>query len=134
MSKFLKQWPERFCPVCHQKLYRKRGPKTRCLESSTNFLRRITCGSKKCVSTILTNPSATSRSHRRRARKNFLKDHCERCGYKPKNLSELEVHHIDGDWHNNNASNLRTLCKSPCHKIEDLEKNRGSYREYDSGF
>ena len=35
---------------------------------------------------------------------------CRKCGA----AEELEVHHVDGDWRNNDLGNLITLCNS-CH-------------------
>jgi|SRR3990167_2859506 len=118
-----KQWPKRFCPVCGNELYRKRGPKLGRLESSTNFLKRKTCG-PVCAAKNAIDPLASSNNYRRRARK-YRKDHCEICGYSPNGNGspQLEVHHKDGDWHNNDPSNLQTLCRS-CHRDEDLKRVR----------
>ena len=46
------------------------------------------------------------RFHARKMRKEF----CEICG----NTKMLCAHHIDGNWTNNNPSNIQTLCNS-CH-------------------
>lgn len=45
---------------------------------------------------------------------------CQRCGWNQKNpitnSSPLEIHHIDGDYKNNNESNLELLCPN-CHSL-----------------
>jgi uncharacterized protein YlaI len=43
---------------------------------------------------------------------NLINYTCQKCGQKS---DKLELHHIDGDWKNNNASNLTILCL-PCHR------------------
>lgn len=51
--------------------------------------------------------------------KQFVKDACEKCGYKsidPVFKRDLDVHHKDGDKKNNEPSNLQTLCP-PCHRL-----------------
>lgn len=45
---------------------------------------------------------------------------CEQCGWNKKNPvtnnSPLEIHHIDGDYRNNNLYNLQVLCPN-CHSL-----------------
>jgi len=43
----------------------------------------------------------------------FLKKRCEICGA----WKRLEAHHINGNWRDNRAENIMTLCKKPCHSI-----------------
>ncbi len=45
------------------------------------------------------------------------KDYCEHCEFKPVHISQLDVDHIDGDRHNNDPSNLQTLCAN-CHRLK----------------
>lgn len=45
---------------------------------------------------------------------------CINCG----NTIPLEVHHIDGDYTNNNESNLQLLCPN-CHSLTNTIKSRG---------
>ncbi len=45
------------------------------------------------------------------------KDYCEHCNFKPVHISQLDVDHIDGDRHNNDPSNLQTLCAN-CHRLK----------------
>ena len=49
----------------------------------------------------------------------FLKDGCELCGSK----KNLLVHHKDKDRHNNNLSNLQTLCESCHNKVHNNVRN-----------
>jgi len=45
----------------------------------------------------------------------YRKDHCEECGVGEQDVDHtLPVHHIDFNKHNNELSNLRTLCFQ-CH-------------------
>ncbi len=41
---------------------------------------------------------------------------CERCGFIPEHACQLDMHHLDGDHHNNDPNNLQTLC-SNCHRL-----------------
>jgi 5-methylcytosine-specific restriction endonuclease McrA len=45
------------------------------------------------------------------------KDACEKCGFIPVHISQLDVDHIDGDRWNNEVSNLQTLCAN-CHRLK----------------
>jgi HNH endonuclease len=49
----------------------------------------------------------------------FKKDTCEQCGFIPKHIGQLDVHHIDHNHRNNEESNLKTLCAN-CHRLEHL--------------
>jgi hypothetical protein len=50
-----------------------------------------------------------------RLRKNHpRKDRCERCGNLAGSTRRLDLHHIDGNYKNNDASNLMTFCVR-CH-------------------
>lgn len=55
-----------------------------------------------------------SRNHREY--RELLKDTCERCGFVPENVCQLDIHHIDGNHSNNKESNLGTLCAN-CHRL-----------------
>lgn len=46
----------------------------------------------------------------------FRKSTCERCGFVPEHIGQLDVHHIDGNHDNNDPANLRTLCAN-CHRL-----------------
>lgn len=46
----------------------------------------------------------------------FKKARCEECGFVPKHLRQLDVHHKDGDHSNNAPENLTTLCAN-CHRL-----------------
>jgi hypothetical protein len=49
--------------------------------------------------------------------KRFKLDHCERCGFIPEDLVQLDIDHINGDRANNDPSNLQTLCAN-CHRLK----------------
>jgi hypothetical protein len=59
-----------------------------------------------------------------------IAERCTLCGIEALWLGEplpLEVDHIDGDWRNNKAENLRLLCPN-CHATTDRYRGRGARR------
>lgn len=78
-------------------------------------------------------------THARRRQSEHLKsalsalgipERCGMCGIEPIWQGEplpLEVDHIDGDWRNNQADNLRLLCPN-CHSTTDTYRGRGKRR------
>jgi 5-methylcytosine-specific restriction endonuclease McrA len=42
---------------------------------------------------------------------------CERCGFIPEHLAQLDVHHKDHNHNNNEPTNLQTLCAN-CHRLD----------------
>lgn len=42
---------------------------------------------------------------------------CERCGFIPEDVCQLDVDHIDGNHKNNDVSNLSVLCAN-CHRLK----------------
>ena len=60
----------------------------------------------------------------KRAKRGF----CNRCGFIPDWLGQLDVDHIDGDKSNNDPSNLQTLCAN-CHRLKThIERNYDYYK------
>ena len=65
---------------------------------------------------------------------NYIRDYllkksnnkCEICGWGKKNIYTntipLEIHHIDGDYTNNNENNLQVLCPN-CHALTETHKS-----------
>jgi hypothetical protein len=53
----------------------------------------------------------------RRPYRALVKKICDKCGFIPVSLCQLDVHHIDGNHQNNEATNLQTLCAN-CHRLE----------------
>jgi len=52
---------------------------------------------------------------------------CEKCGFVPEWMGQLDVDHIDGDKSNNNEDNLMTLCAN-CHRLKThIEKDYSRY-------
>lgn len=41
---------------------------------------------------------------------------CERCGFVPEDIIQLDIHHKDGNGKNNDPANLQTLCAN-CHRM-----------------
>ena len=106
--------PERYCPVCEERMHRKRYNGH--LEDMARFMSRKTC-SQSCGNTKET---VTKSGLHWRAKKH-RKSACQEC----QTPNDLHVHHIDRDPANNDPANLMTLCSS-CHlKLhwrEDREK------------
>lgn len=50
----------------------------------------------------------------------FKKETCERCGFIPEDLCQLDVHHADLDTENNSSDNLKTFCAN-CHRLVHKE-------------
>lgn len=47
----------------------------------------------------------------------YKKNSCEECGFIPVHSCQLDVDHKDGDHHNNDPTNLQTLCAN-CHRLK----------------
>ena len=109
---------DRYCEYCNKKLERKRFNGR--LEDFNVFLNRKYCD-RECmkkdylkIGATEANWSNTHASARNINRLILQKDKCEICG----DDKNLDIHHIDGNWRNNNLDNLQCLCRS-CHmKIE----------------
>lgn len=105
---------ERYCKYCGKKLERKRFNGR--LEDFGVFTKRQYCN-RECMKRDYLKVGETdanwSNAHASARNINKLilkKDHCEICGSK----QNLDIHHIDGNWQNNNLDNLICLCRS-CH-------------------
>jgi hypothetical protein len=67
---------------------------------------------------------------KRAMRERGVEEHCALCGIEAVWLGEplpLEVDHIDGNWRNNRAENLRLLCPN-CHSATDSYRGRNKAR------
>lgn len=53
----------------------------------------------------------------------FRKDKCERCGFIPEHICQLDVDHIDTDHFNNDPKNLQTLCAN-CHRFKTWQERQ----------
>jgi 5-methylcytosine-specific restriction endonuclease McrA len=78
----------------------------------------------------------TSRTHlkRRLIRAGLKEDRCERCGntdWLGEPLS-MELHHANGDRHDNRLFNLEMLCPN-CHSQTETWGGRNGHRRKDSG-
>ena len=65
------------------------------------------CISKQCS---YIRPEIREKSSFHRLARKCLKDSCQHCG----GTENLQVHHVDRNWKNNDPNNLQTLCGS-CH-------------------
>lgn len=79
------------------------------------------CGPTLLVPTGQDAPMDTPRAWRCKAssqkpHRKHLKDSCERCGFIPERLCQLDVHHLNGDHSDNRPENLQTLCAN-CHRL-----------------
>lgn len=112
---------KKYCQYCGKQLERKRYNGV--LEDFTVFKKRKYCN-RECMKCsflkIGENNQTWSNSHTTARKINELilhKNKCEKCG----NDINLDIHHIDGNWKNNNLDNLMCLCRS-CHT--KLERNK----------
>ena len=115
---------DKYCEYCGNKLERKRFNGR--LEDFTVFSNRKYCNRecmKKDYLKIGDNHTQTYSNAHTTARKiNELilhKEVCELCG----NDTNLDIHHIDGNWQNNNLDNLMCLCRS-CHTKYERNKDK----------
>jgi 5-methylcytosine-specific restriction endonuclease McrA len=53
----------------------------------------------------------------RRPYRKHVKTTCQKCGFVPEHMCQLDVDHIDGNHHNNDPNNLQTLCAN-CHRLK----------------
>ncbi len=112
---------DRYCDYCGNKLERKRFNGR--LEDFTVFSNRKYCN-RECMKRdylkIGEHNQNWSNAHATARKINELilhKEVCELCG----GDKNLDIHHIDGNWQNNNLDNLMCLCRS-CHT--KYEKNK----------
>ena len=114
---------DRYCEFCGKKLERKRFNGR--LEDFTVFSNRKYCN-RECMQKdylkIGKHNQSYSNAHTTARKINELilhKEVCELCG----SDNNLDIHHIDGDWQNNNLDNLMCLCRS-CHTKYERNKNK----------
>lgn len=60
--------------------------------------------------------SESAEMKRRKKRRSFKKDCCERCGFIPEHPTQLDIHHKDEDKDNEDPANYETLCAN-CHRL-----------------
>lgn len=112
---------DKYCKYCGNKLERKRFNGR--LEDFKVFSNRQYCN-RECMKRdylkIGKHNQSYSNAHATARKINELilhKDICEVCGSK----NNLDIHHIDNNWQNNNVDNLICLCRS-CHMKEHSPK------------
>jgi DNA-cytosine methyltransferase len=119
---------EKYCEYCGKQLQRKRFNGR--LEDFTVFSNRKYCNRecmKRAYLKIGEYSQNWSNAHTTARKINELilhKEVCELCG----SDTNLDIHHIDGNWQNNNLENLMCLCRS-CHTKYEKNKNN-----VDTGF
>jgi len=99
-----KKTESKICKKCGELFNRRRFGNR--LEDFTRWNQRIYC-SKQCN---YIRPEGQSKGYYHRIARNFVNQSCSICG----NIKNLDVHHKDRNWENNEPSNLETLCHS-CH-------------------
>ena len=99
-----KKTESKTCKKCGSEFQRRRFGKR--LEDFTRWNQRIYC-SKQCN---YMREDITHKASFHRLARTFLKTFCSIC----KSTENLEVHHKDRNWKNNESNNLETLCHS-CH-------------------
>ena len=116
------------CKYCGKQLKRKRFNGR--LEDFTVFSNRKYCNRecmrKDWVKIGDNHNHSYSNAHTTARKINELilhKEVCELCG----SDTNLDIHHIDGNWQNNNLDNLMCLCRS-CHTKYERNKNKNELR------
>ena len=104
LAKQAKKTESKTCLKCGKKFNRRRFGKR--LEDYTRWKARKYC-SKQC--NYIREPISHKTTFHRLAR-TFLEDSCNHCG----SMENLDVHHKDRNYKNNDPKNLETLCHS-CH-------------------
>ena len=119
---------EKYCEYCGNKLERKRFDGR--LEDFTVFSNRKYCNRecmrKDWVKIGDNHNQSYSNAHTTARKINELilhKEVCELCG----SDTNLDIHHIDGNWQNNNLDNLMCLCRS-CHTKYERNKDKTELR------
>ena len=119
---------EKYCEYCGNKLERKRFDGR--LEDFTVFSNRKYCNRecmrKDWVKIGDNHNQSYSNAHTTARKINELilhKEVCELCG----SDTNLDIHHIDGNWQNNNLDNLMCLCRS-CHTRYERNKDKTELR------
>ena len=119
---------DRYCEYCGKKLERKRFNSR--LEDFTVFSNRKYCNRecmrKDWVKIGDNHNQSYSNAHTTARKINELilhKEVCELCG----SDTNLDIHHIDGNWQNNNLDNLMCLCRS-CHTRYERNKDKTELR------
>lgn len=119
---------DRYCEYCGNKLERKRFNGR--LEDFTVFSNRKYCNRecmrKDWVKIGDNHNQSYSNAHTTARKINELilhKELCELCG----SDANLDIHHIDGNWQNNNLDNLMCLCRS-CHTKYEKNKDKVELR------
>ena len=124
MGRKVKETPVRYCQYCGEKLERKVFSKGR-LEDIAAFCKRKYCN-RECMRkdwlTIKRNNQNYRSAHATSQKINelILQEHaCELCG----STQNLDVHHIDENYHNNEITNLMVLCRG-CHMKQHKSKSK----------
>ena len=118
---------DKYCEYCGNKLERKRFNGR--LEDFTVFKNRKYCNREcmqKAYLKIGEHNQNWSNAHTTARKINELilhKEVCELCGSE----INLDIHHIDGNWQNNNLDNLMCLCRS-CHTKYERNKDKTELR------
>mgnify|MGYP001583983509 CR=1 FL=1 len=79
------------------------------------------CRTCKQAASVYRICGANCNSKRKRLKRLGLtkKINCAICGFKPVNICQLDMDHIDGNSLNNNISNIQILCAN-CHRLKTI--------------
>lgn len=99
-----KKTESKICKKCGNEFNRRRFGNR--LEDFTRWNQRMYC-SKQCN---YIRPKGSSKGYYHRLARNYANQSCNICG----SIKNLDVHHKDKNWKNNDQKNLETLCHS-CH-------------------
>lgn len=100
--------PQGLCTLCLEKPQAKKGNGFRSI--CWNCFRR-----KYKKKTHLYGKESKWRKH--------IKDKCEKCGFVPEHICQLDVDHIDQNKSNNDPCNLMTLCAN-CHRLKTWKERQ----------
>ena len=77
---------------------------------------------KKCDQCIKTDAGERTKYNYSWVKSGYRKKRiCEKCGFKSKHPSQMDVYHIDGNLKNSSWDNLKTICAN-CSRIKSLDE------------
>jgi len=99
-NKPVTQLPRPVCNICNLKL------------GAVNYKSKV-----DDITYIRYRPTCSSCAKQSMGHRKHKKQQCEKCGFVPQHMCQLDIHHINGIHSDNTESNLQTLCAN-CHRLE----------------